>query len=61
MIKRFLLSLLAFLFPWFILLIYDNPGGAIAALVMQATIVGWIPASMWAFRVIKESKAKNRK
>ncbi|MBA4697481.1 MAG: hypothetical protein H2069_08875 [Legionella sp.] len=70
MIKRFFWSLLAILFPWVILLLDDNPGGAMVALVLQATVIGWIPASIWALRVanqkeqpqaepIKNSKGKN--
>jgi len=51
-IKRIFMSILAMLFPWAVLLIYDNPGGAIISLIMQATIIGWIPATMWAWRVV---------
>ena len=51
-IKRILMSILAMFFPWVVLLIYDNPGGAIISLIMQATIIGWIPATMWAWRVV---------
>jgi hypothetical protein len=49
---RFFLSGLAIAFPWVILLFNDNPGGAIMALILQATIIGWIPAAMWAWRVV---------
>ncbi len=49
--KRFFWSLLAIFFPWVVLLLDDNPGGAVVALVMQATLFGWIPASMWAWRI----------
>ncbi|MCE3045531.1 hypothetical protein [Legionella sp. 16cNR16C] len=58
---KWLMSLLALFFPWLVLLIYDNPGGAIVALVMQATLFGWLPASMWALRVVRENyKEKKR-
>lgn len=50
--KQILMSLLAIFFPWLTLLIYDNPGGALAALVLQATLIGWIPASVWAWKVV---------
>ncbi|ASQ47284.1 hypothetical protein [Legionella clemsonensis] len=55
MISRLFWTFLAIFFPWVILLLDDNPGGAIVALVMQATIIGWIPASFWAIRVIQEN------
>lgn len=50
--KRLFLAFLAIVFPWVVMLIYDNPGGALIAIIMQATIVGWIPASMWAWRTV---------
>jgi hypothetical protein len=54
--KRVVLSILAIAFPWLILLINDNPGGAVIALVMQATIIGWPFAAIWAWRVINPEK-----
>ena len=54
--KRFFLSLIAIFFPWMILLINDNPGGALIALIMQATVIGWLPASIWALRIIRDNR-----
>lgn len=54
--KRLLMNLLAIFFPWVILLINDNPGGAFLCLVLQATMVGWIPASYWAWKVLHPKK-----
>lgn len=51
-IKRIFMSFLAVFFPWIVLLAYDNPGGALIALVLQATLVGWIPAGIWAWRTV---------
>lgn len=51
--KRILMSALAVFFPWLVLLLYDNPGGAIVALIMQATVIGWPFATGWAFKIIK--------
>ncbi len=55
--SRFLSKLLAIFFPWITLFILDNPGGALVALIMQTTIIGWLPASLWALRVLKENTA----
>lgn len=38
--------------PWLVLLIKDNPGGAVVALIMQATLIGWPFASIWAWRTV---------
>ena len=60
--KRTLLSFLAIFFPWIVLLIEDDPAGALIAMVLQLTIIGWIPASAWAFRSIRENEpAKTKK
>ncbi len=57
--KRFFMSVLAIFFPWVVLFIYDNPGGALVALILQATVIGWLPASMWAWKTMRETpKAK---
>ncbi|HRD69352.1 MAG: hypothetical protein Q8M40_02650 [Legionella sp.] len=50
--KRIIMSILAVLLPWLVLLIHDNPGGAFVALIMQATVIGWPFASMWAWRLV---------
>ncbi len=59
--KRFFMSALAILFPAFVFLIYDNPGAALVALILQATIIGWIPATVWAFRTTRQHKKKASK
>ena len=50
--KKFFLSILAIFLPWVIIFLDDNPGGGVLALIMQGTVIGWIPASMWAWRVV---------
>ena len=55
---RFILSILAIFLPWVVLLIKDNPGQAIVALVLQLTLIGWIPASIMAFKAIKVNEKK---
>lgn len=56
MILRLFMSLIAILFPWLILLLEDNPGGAVVALIMQASIIGWPFAAVWALRSQRESR-----
>lgn len=57
--KRKFMSLLAIFFPWAVFLIEDNPGAFVVAIVMQATLIGWIPASMWAWRLVHGEEKKN--
>ena len=61
MLRKLFRFLICFAFPWLVLFCYDNPGGALVALLMQATVIGWIPASMWAMRVIKETQTEKNK
>ena len=51
--KKISIYIIAFAFPWIIMLINDKPGAALISLIMQVTIIGWIPAIIWA---IKEHK-----
>ncbi|WP_019215371.1 hypothetical protein [Legionella tunisiensis] len=60
MIKRMFMTFLAVFFPWIILLMEDNPGGSVVALLMQATVIGWIPASLWALRIVNEQAMADR-
>ena len=59
--SRLIMYLIALLLPWLTLLIYDNPGGALVAIIMQATVIGWPFASVWAFKVVKEHKKSHTK
>jgi hypothetical protein len=53
--------LLIISFPWTVLFANDNPGGAILALILQVTLVGWPFAAYWALRVNEESKLSGKK
>ncbi len=59
--KRFFNNMVAIFLPWVTILMDDNPGGALLALILQATLIGWIPASMWAWQVSHEGSEKNKK
>lgn len=61
MIKKIFFGFIAFAFPWVVLLAYDNPGGAVVALLMQASVIGWIPAVMWAWRTMYPEANKKEK
>ncbi|STX44477.1 Uncharacterised protein [Legionella donaldsonii] len=60
MIKRMFMTFLAVFFPWLVLFMDDNPGGGVVALIMQATIIGWFPASLWALRIVNEKAMAER-
>jgi len=59
--KQLIMNLVAIFFPWIALLLCDNPVGALIALVMQVTVIGWIPASIWAWQAVHEDMKKKKK
>jgi len=59
--KRLGILLLAAFFPWALMLKNDNPGAAFIALIMQATLIGWPFATMWAWRIQYPEKKKKKK
>lgn len=40
------------MFPWIIIFRDDNPIGGFVAMVMQASLIGWIPAVLWAWKIL---------
>lgn len=56
--KRMFIAMLAAFVPWVVMLINDNPGGAFVALVLQATLIGWPFATVWAWRTHYPPKSK---
>lgn len=51
--KKVLLSILAIFFPWIVILLEGKFIGAMACLALQLTVIGWIPASIWALKAAK--------
>ena len=50
--RHFFMSLFAIFVPWLVMLIYGNIGGALITMVLQVTVIGWIPAAIWAWRTV---------
>jgi uncharacterized membrane protein YqaE (UPF0057 family) len=53
--------ILAILFPFLSFLIRGRFSQALAALLMQATIVGWIPAAVWAMKSLQHTRWEKRR
>ncbi len=52
--KKTSLLILAIVFPWLAVLILGKPIASLVCLALQMTFVGWIPASMWAYKFVKK-------
>lgn len=55
-----MLYVLAILLPPVALLLCGKPFQALASVVLHATIVGWLPASIWALFVVNNHYAEQR-
>ncbi len=49
-IQKMFMVFLAVFFPWIVFLMNDNPGAAFVSLALQATVIGWPFATIWAWR-----------
>jgi hypothetical protein len=52
--------LLAILNPWIAFAGMDRFGAALACLLFQLTLVGWIPAAAWAFYAVRQAATRPR-
>jgi len=42
-------AILVVFMPFFLFFTIDKPGRALLCLLLQVTLIGWLPASVWAF------------
>ncbi|HEV2125436.1 MAG TPA: YqaE/Pmp3 family membrane protein [Chloroflexota bacterium] len=55
-----MLYLVAILLPPLALLLVGKPFQAILALILQVTVLGWLPAAIWALFVVNTHHADKR-
>lgn len=61
MLKRILWYFLAIFFPWLVFFIEDRPILAILVLFLQASLIAWIPVSIWAIHLININEFPQKK
>lgn len=52
--------LIAFILPWLSFFTIGRPIAGIICLIMQATVVGWIPATIWAVYALGQYKTDKK-
>ena len=52
--------LLAFFLPWLTFFTMGMVGSGIICLILQLTVIGWLPASIWAFFAVNNFYAERR-
>lgn len=52
--------LIAFLLPWLTFFTIGRPLSGIFCLVLQITLLGWIPATIWAVYALSQYKTEQK-
>ncbi len=51
---------LAVLLPWLALLFHGKIVQGVLCLILQLTVIGWLPAAIWAVAIIMNDRAEER-
>ena len=52
--------LIALIFPWLLFFTIGRPFAGIICLVLQITVLGWIPAAIWAVYALSQYKTEQK-
>ena len=52
--------LLAFILPWLVFFTIGRPFAGTSCLILQITILGWIPAAIWAVYALSQYKTDQK-
>lgn len=52
--------LIAFLLPWLTFFTIGKPLAGILCLILQLTLIGWIPATIWAVYALSQYKTDKK-
>lgn len=52
--------LLALLFPWFQFFTIGRPIAGLVCLILQITLIGWIPAAIWSVYALSQYKTDQK-
>jgi uncharacterized membrane protein YqaE (UPF0057 family) len=52
--------IIAFLVPWLTFFTIGRPIAGIVCLVLQITVLGWIPATIWAVYALSQYKTEQK-
>lgn len=52
--------LIAFIFPWLTFFTIGRPIAGLICLILQITIIGWLPATIWAVYALSQFKTDRK-
>ena len=55
-----MIYLVAIIFPWLAFMLKGNIGLGLICLILQMTLIGWIPATIWAIVYLSNKNAEER-
>lgn len=55
-----MLYLVALIFPGLAMILAGKPGQGLFCILLQLTLIGWLPATIWALMTVSDSKADRR-
>ncbi|MBS0640408.1 MAG: YqaE/Pmp3 family membrane protein [Acetobacteraceae bacterium] len=52
--------LIAILLPWLLFFTIGRPFAGIICLILQITVIGWVPAAMWAVYALSQFETERK-
>lgn len=52
--------LIALIFPWFAFFTIGRPFAGILCLILQITLIGWLPAAIWAAYAVSQFRTDQK-
>ena len=52
--------LISFIFPWLTFFTIGRPFAGIVCLILQITLIGWIPATIWSVYALSQYKTDQK-
>ncbi len=52
--------ILALIFPWLVFFTIGRPFAGVICLILQITVLGWIPATIWAVYALSQYKTDQK-
>ncbi|WP_425919402.1 YqaE/Pmp3 family membrane protein [Acinetobacter sp. TSRC1-2] len=57
---QLILMIVALIFPWLVFFTIGRPFAGIICLILQITVLGWIPAAIWAVYALSQYKTDQK-
>ncbi len=52
--------IIAFFFPWLVFFTIGRPFAGVVCLVLQMTVIGWLPSTLWAVYALSQYQTERK-